>query len=130
MGHKPSPFALVALLAAAALVAVACASPMRVDAKNQIATARYAIYEAENREAQLYAPEEIALARAKLEEAQNAKLDVAGRLAQQATVNAQLAGAISARESARAQLAEARRVQRAAGTLRSETTEAVQETQR
>jgi hypothetical protein len=102
---------------------------MKVGAKNQIATARYAIYEAESREAQLYAPEEIGLARAKLDEAEKATPDVGIRLAQQATVNAQLSAAISARESSRAQLAEAQRVQRAAGTLRLETTEAVEEGQ-
>ena len=127
--HRRTPIVLSSLVVAAALAVVACASPMKVGAKNQIATARYAIYEAESREAQLYAPEEIGLARAKLDEAEKATPDVGIRLAQQATVNAQLSAAISARESSRAQLAEAQRVQRAAGTLRVETTEAVEEGQ-
>ena len=109
------------------LAASACAGPMTVASKNQIATARYAIREAESNQAGIYAAAELEIARANLEEARGAPSDLGLRLAETATVNAQLASAISAREAARAQLAEAKRVQRKSGILRTETTEAVEE---
>jgi hypothetical protein len=118
---------LLVLTVLLSLAASACASRTTVASKNQIATARYAIREAESSQAGIYAEAELATARAKLEEARDATPDVGLRLAEEATVNAQLASAISAREAARAQLAEARRVQRKSGTLRVETTEAVEE---
>lgn len=127
--QAPRARRLWVLVLLVAVAATGCASSLDVAAKSQIAAARYAILDAETQEAQLYAPEEIELARHRLEEAQAATPDVGIQLAEQATVNAQLASAIASRESAQAQLAEARRVQRAAGTLRVETIEAVEATQ-
>jgi hypothetical protein len=120
------------LIAAALLapIAIACASPAKVTAANQIATARYAIREAVAKDANLYAPDELQVARAKFDESQSATPDVGVRLAQQATVLARLASAVAARESAQAQLAEAVRVQSQSETLRVETIEAVEETER
>ena len=119
--------ALLVLTALTSLAANACAGPMTVASKNQIATARYAIREAESNQAGIYAQAELETARAKLEEAKRAEPDDGVRLAEAATVNAQLASATAARETARAQLAEAKRVQRKSGTLRIEATEAVEE---
>ena len=119
--------ALLVLTVLTSLAASACAGPMTVASKNQIATARYAIREAESSQAGIYAEAELGIARAKLKEAKHATPDVGLRLAEAATVNAQLASAIAVREAARAQLTEAKRVQRKSGTLRVETTEAVEE---
>ena len=96
-------------------------------AKNEIATARYAIRDAENNGAAQHAPAELAAAREKLEDAKRATPDVAVRLAAEATVDARLGSAIAARDNAIAQLAEAERVEREAAALRSKTTDAVQE---
>ena len=117
------PLVLVLLVA---LAAGACATRGSVSASNEIATARYAIRDAESQGGDIYAPKEIESARTKLAEAQRATPDVAVRKAEQALVDAQLATAIATRDSARAQLVEAQRVQREAETLRSETTEAVE----
>ncbi len=122
--------ALLGLTALVSLAASGCAGPMTVASTNQIATARYAIREAESSQADIYAKAELGTARTKLEEAKHATPDIGVRLAEQATVNAQLASAIASREAARAQLAEARRVQRESGELRIETTEAVEERSR
>jgi hypothetical protein len=117
------PLALVLLVA---LATSACATRGSVSASNEIATARYAIRDAESQGGELYAAKELESARTKLAEAQRATPDVAVRRAEQALVDAQLASAIAARDGARAQLAEAQRVQREAERLRSETTEAVE----
>jgi hypothetical protein len=122
--------ASLGLIVFASLAASACAGPMTVASTNQIATARYAIREAESRQAGIYAKAELETAVAELEQARQATPDVGLRLAEQATVSAQLASAISAREGARAQLAEARRVQRESRETRIETTEAVEERSR
>ena len=122
--------ALLGLTVLVSLAASACAGPMTVASKNQIATARYAIREAESSQADIYAKAELETARTNLEEARHATPDIGLRLAEQATVNAQLASAVASREAARAQLAEARRVQRESGELRIETTEAVEERSR
>jgi hypothetical protein len=119
--------ALIALAILVLLAASACASRTTVDSKKRIATARYAIRDAEASQAGIYAQAELETARAKLEETRATTPDVAARLAEVATVNARLASAIAAREAARAQLAEAMRVQRESGELRIEATEAVEE---
>ena len=118
------------MLVLLAPMATACASPTRVIAENQIATARYAIREAVAKDAGSYAPEELQMAVTKFEAARNASPDAGIRLAQQATVMARLASAVAVRESARAQLAKAVRVQRQSEKLRTETIEAVEETAR
>jgi hypothetical protein len=121
---------VLAILMLLAPIATACAGPTRVQAENQIATARYAIREAIDKDAGSYAPEELQVAVAKFEEARSAKAATGIRLAEQATVLARLASAVAVRESAVAQLAEAVRVQRQSETLRSETIQAVEETER
>ncbi len=113
-----------------ALAASACAGPTTVASTNQIAAAGFAIREAESNKAGLYAETELATARTQLGEAKQATPDVGLRLAERATVSAQLASAIASRESARAQLAEAKRVQLESLETRIETTEAVEERSR
>ena len=109
------------------VVSTACASSRSVSATNAIATARYAIRDAETKGAEQYAAKELATAREKLEEAKRATPDVGVKVAAEATVGARLAAAIADRETARAQLAEAQRVEREAGSLRRKTTDAVRE---
>lgn len=121
---------VLASLLLLAPMATACASPTRVTAENQIATARYAIREASAQDAGSFAPKELADALAKFEQAKKTTPDVGIRLAEEATVLARLASAVARRESARAQLAEASRVQRTSETLRTETSDAVEETER
>jgi hypothetical protein len=121
---------VLAILILLVPMAVACAGPARIQADNQIVMARYAIREAVSKDAGSYAPEELAMAVAKLEGAEAAKPEPAMRLAEQATVQARLASAVSVRESAKAQLAAAIIVQRQSETLRSETVDAVEETER
>jgi hypothetical protein len=121
---------VLAILMLLTPILTACAGPARVQAGNQIATARYAIREAIDKDAGSYAPQELQAAVAKFEEAQSAKADAGIRLAEQATVLARLASAVAVRDSAVAQLAEAVRVQRQSETLRSETIQAVEETER
>ena len=121
---------LLGLTVLVALAASACAGPMTVASTNQIAAAGFAIREAESNKAGLYAETELEIARAELEEARLATSDVGLRLAEKATVNAQLASAIASREAARTQLAEAKRVQRESQETRIETTEAVEERSR
>jgi hypothetical protein len=116
-------------LAISMLLATACAGPTRVTAENQIATARYAIREASAKDAGSFAPTELEVAMAKFEEAKKATSGEGIRLAEEATVLARLASAVAERESARAQLEEAVRVQARSEQLRSETTEAVEETE-
>ncbi len=109
------------------VVSTACATSRSVSATNAIATARYAIRDAETKGAEQHAAKEMATAREKLEEAKRATPDVGVRVAAEATVGARLAAAIADRETARAQLAEAHRVEREAGSLRRKTTDAVRE---
>jgi hypothetical protein len=123
-------FAVLAMLVLMVPMAVACAGPARVQADNEIVMARYAIREAGAKGAGAYAPKEFAGAVAKLEAAQKATPDKGIRLAEEATVMARLASAVAVRESAVAQLAEARTVQLQSERLRSETTQAVEETGR
>lgn len=111
-------------------ITFACAGPTRVTAENQIATARYAIRDAVSKDANLYAPEELQRAMAEYEQAKSQTAGEGIRLAQRATVLARLASAMAVRESARSQLAEAMRVESRSETLRSETIEAVEETER
>jgi hypothetical protein len=117
----------VMLVALGALAASACASRSTVAAKNNIATARFAIQDAELREAGLYAPEALREAREKLEEAKSVTPDIAQRRAEEATVTARLSAVIADRETALAQLMEAKRVKSATRTLGQETREAVEE---
>ncbi len=109
------------------VVSTACATSRSVSAANAIATARYAIRDAEIKGAEQYAAKELATAREKLEEAKRTTPDVGVRVAAEATVGARLAAAIADRETARAQLAEARRVEREAVSLRRKTADAVRE---
>jgi len=109
------------------VISTACATSRSVSATNAIATARYAIRDAETKGAEQYAAQELATAREKLEEAKRATPDVGVKVAAEATVGARLAAAIADRETARAQLAEAQRVEREAGSLRRKTLDAVRE---
>ena len=126
---------LVAALASLALLAVGsgggCATRAEVSGHSAIATARYAIRTAENKQAERYAPEQLADAYRKVELAEKRVSDglpsAATRLAEQATVDAQLASAISDRAHAAEQLAEAKKVKKDAGRLRKETTQAAEE---
>ena len=88
------------------IVAGGCATKMTVAARNEIATAEYAIHDAVEGGAEQYAGEQLATARRKLEEARSATPDVAVRLAGEAVVDARLAQAIARRDTALAQLAE------------------------
>lgn len=123
-------FGVLAMLMLLVPMAVACAGPVRMHADNEIVMARYAIREAGAKGAGAYAPKELAGAVAKLEAAQKAGPVEGIRLAEEATVMARLASAVAVRESAVAQLAEARAVQLQSERLRSETTQAVEETER
>lgn len=117
------------LLLAAALIAPGCATS-GASAKNAISTAMFAIRDARVRGAEEYAPAQLEQAELFLGGAQDAGGIDATRLAEKATVHAQMAAAIAAREAARATLEEAIRVQEEAGAVRDMTTEAVEENAR
>jgi hypothetical protein len=117
--------AIVALIPL--VLSTACATSRSVSATNAIATARYAIRDAETKGAERYASAELATARDKLEKARRATPDVGVKVAAEATVTARLAGAIAHRETAVAQLAEAQRVEREAEALRRKATDAARE---
>jgi hypothetical protein len=117
---------VAALLLAATLIALGCASSS-ASANNAISTAMFAIRDARVNSAEQYAPAQLKQAELFLATAQKAKGVEAARLAEKATVHAQMASAIASREAARANLAEARRVQEEAGAVRDMTTEAVEE---
>jgi len=109
------------------VLSTACATSRSVSATNAIATARYAIRDAETKGAELHAAKELAAAKEKLETAKRATPDVGVNVAAEATVTARLASAIADREMARAQLEEAQRVEEETKALRRKTTNAVQE---
>ncbi len=121
----------IALTGLAVLATAGCATQAQVSGRSAIATARYAIRDAEDRGAERFAPDEVQTARQKVFQAMRSANEglavTAQRLAEQATVDAQLASAISGRDAAREQLAEARRVGRDADALRTRTTDAAEE---
>jgi hypothetical protein len=125
---------VAALVALAGLVAVSgggCATSAEVGGHSAIATARYAIRTAENKQAERYAPEQLADAYRKVELAEQRVSDgmpsAATRLAERATADAQMASAISDRAQAAEQLAEAKKVKSDAKKLREDTTQAAEE---
>lgn len=111
--------------------ALGCATAADVSGRDAIATARYAITEAESQGAAEVAPEPLERARVKLAEAEElsegGSAAAARRKADQAAVDAQLAGAVARREAARAKLEEVQKVGRDAYELRQETTDAARE---
>jgi len=105
-----------------------CATRANVSGQSAIATARYAIRDAENQTADQYSAVKLESAREKLEAAQKAskaaKPGEAMRLADEATVDAKLAAALARKAQAEAALIEANRVRRENEALRSEALDA------
>ena len=122
--------ALVALAGLVVLSGGGCATSAEVTGHSAIATAKYAIRTAENKQAERYAPKQLASAYEKVALAEkNVKdgMPSAGtRAANEATVDAQLASAMADRAHAAEQLAEAQKVTKDAKQLREETTEAAE----
>jgi hypothetical protein len=123
--------ALVVLAGLVVLSGGGCATSAEVTGHSAIATARFAIQTAENKQAERYAPEQLADAYKKLELAEARVGDglpnAATRLADRATADAQLASAMADRAQAADQLAGAKKVKKDASKLREETTQAAEE---
>lgn len=119
--------ALCVGLAVCLLATAGCATRSRVSASNEIATAMFAIRDAKNSGAESYAQDELSRAEELVGQARDASAAEAERLAELATVYAQLAGAKAARQTARRRLAEAESVDVQAERLERRTLKAVED---
>lgn len=104
-----------------------CASSAKVSASNEIATAQFAIRDAQANGAEAHAPEPYRKANELLAEARKQSGYEAERTAATAIAYAQLSSTIAQRESARKQLRDARKMEQEAEALRVRTTNAVED---
>lgn len=124
---RPARCLIGGILGLTLISAGGCATRSQVSASNEIATAMFAIRDAQANGAETYAIEELQEAMALVKQAREASGEDAERLAEQALAYAQLANATASRDSARQQLMEAQRMDQEAKALKQRTTEAVEE---
>jgi hypothetical protein len=104
-----------------------CASHAKISASNEIATAQFAIRDAQANGAETLAPDPYRKANELLAKAREQSGYDAERAAASAVAYAQLSSTIAQRENARKQLRDARKMEQEAEALRVRTTNAVED---